>query len=178
MERLDLRLNRVLTAGGLALVLVLTASATGCRSARTRSEVPPAKGYSPETGQPPPVTFSSQPNVNAFNGLPSAVGTGAPGTAKFGTPAPGSSSLGYTPTPNPGPPGTSGMSTSPTPGAAGGAGGLPLGGGSLGASGMPEPAMPKTGISPLGPGPISDPAAAPASAPAGGQPPAPNPFSP
>jgi hypothetical protein len=155
MERLDLRLNRALAAGALALVL--TVSVTGCRS--TRSEVPPGRGYAPGTGQTPPLSFSNQPSNNALNGLPPAVGTGEPGSARFGTPAPSANPYGA-PTANAyGPPGTSGLSTSSSLGAPGGAG-LPPATSGLGASS----GSPLTGSGPIGPGPTTDPAANPASA--------------
>jgi hypothetical protein len=159
MERRVLRLDRARTAGGLALLLVLTISAAGCRS--TRPEVPPGRGYSPGTGQPPPVSFSSQPTPNALNGLPAAVGTGAPGS-QFGTPTPGGGSQFGAPTTNAyGPPGSAGLGGSPSLGAAGGGGG----GGLPPAGGLPDPTMSKPGTAAA-----ADPALP------GVQPPSPNPF--
>src|SRR3954451_19154693 len=80
---------RALAVGGLAVALIL--SSAGCRS--TRSEVPPGRGFSPDSGQTPPVSFSSQPNVSAMNGLPSSLGAGGP-AGQFGTPAPGAAPYG------------------------------------------------------------------------------------
>lgn len=166
MERLDLRSRRVFTCGGLALVMALTATATGCRSTRTRPEVPPGRSFGADTGQPPPVNFSSQPNTNALNGLPAAVGTGMPGANQFGTPSPAGGSPYGAPTPNAyGPPGTSGLSGSPTLGS--GAAGLPP-------AGVDPGGVPGIPASPLGGG-----AAAPAGGlglPAPASPPTTNPF--
>ncbi len=79
------RLSRIVTRGGLALVLGSMVSSLGCRS--MKSEIPPGKPYS-TTGAPTPnVGFSSDPHPNAGgaaglynNGVQQASGaSGLPG---------------------------------------------------------------------------------------------------
>ncbi|MFO0909672.1 MAG: hypothetical protein U0794_15220 [Isosphaeraceae bacterium] len=157
MERLDgTRMRKALKgAGELALAVVLMISAAGCRS--TKPEVPPGRGFSPETGQAPPVNFSSQPNMNALNNMPGTLGSGIPGGGQLGAPGSSAANPYGAPTANGyGPPGTSGLGVSPSMGAATGA-----------------------GIPPSLTDPVTSPASAPATAPGGSSGvsvPTPNPF--
>jgi hypothetical protein len=81
------RLNRIVTHGGLALLLGASVSSLGCRS--MKSEIPPGKPYS-TTGAPaspttPSVGFSSDPRPDAsagaglYNGIQQASGATGPG---------------------------------------------------------------------------------------------------
>lgn len=82
------RLNRIVTNGGLALLLGTSISSLGCRS--LKSEIPPGKPYS-TTGAPtgtaatPNVGFSSDPRPDAlaagglYNGIQQASGATGPG---------------------------------------------------------------------------------------------------
>src|SRR5262249_37932132 len=84
------RLTRSLTGSAIALLLVSHFS--GCRT--PRHEVPPGRPFSGDGKQAPPIEFSSAPNpASAMNGFNLPNTSGAGGTAKYGTPSPGSSSL-------------------------------------------------------------------------------------
>lgn len=82
------RLNRIVTHGGLALLLGTSISSLGCRS--LKSEIPPGKPYSTTgatTGAAttPNVGFSSDPRPDAsaagglYNGIQQASGATGPG---------------------------------------------------------------------------------------------------
>jgi hypothetical protein len=90
------RLNRSLTGCGLILLL----AAGGCRS--TQPEVPPARPYTSDGRQAPPVGFSSDPHALNVPGLNAGVPgmAAAPGAPQLGTPGPASSTNYGAPTTN------------------------------------------------------------------------------